>query len=277
VKDRRALHRRRVGCRQEHLFGGLHLAEHVAAHRGVELREGVVEQQDGRRARGLGDRHDLGQAQRQRDEALLPARAKRARVDAVELDREIVAMRADQRQAPAQLLTLPVLERRQERGRLGRLAERRSVPDFHLGPRAREGRVHARELRLQSRHRLPAAPEQLHPDRRKLLVPRLELRHVSGIVSALLEEPVAAREDLAEPQQRRDVIRIEPSGEPVDEIAARHRSAVDDLEILPAERDNTRPLRRRLARALPGPVFEPVQRPPDRPLRFAANEVAHEG
>jgi hypothetical protein len=29
--------------------------------------------------------------------------------------------------------------------------------------------------------------------------------------------------------------------------------------------------------ALPGPVLEPVQRPPDRPLRFAANEVAGEG
>src|SRR4029077_13517694 len=111
------------------------------------------------RPRGFGDRHDLGQAQRQRDEALLAARAERARVDTVELDREIVAVRADQRQAAAQLLTLPVLERRQESSRLSRLAERGPVPDLYLGSRAREGRVHARELRLQSRHRLPAASE----------------------------------------------------------------------------------------------------------------------
>src|SRR5262249_26374262 len=191
-------------------------------------------------------------------------------------DREIVSMRADQRHAPAHLLTLTVLERSQERGRLGRLTERRSVPDLHLGPRAREGRIHPRDLRLQRRHRLAAPPDQFHPDRRELLVPRLELPHLSGIVSALLEEPITARQDLAEPEQRRDVIWIEPPREPVDEVAACRRGAVDDLEILPAERDDARPLRRRLARALPGPVLEPVQPSPDGPLRFAPNEVADE-
>ena len=36
--------------------------------------------------------------------------------------------------------------------------------------------------------------------------------------------------------------RIEPSREAVDEVPARARRAVDDLEVLPAERDHPRPL-----------------------------------
>src|SRR5262249_54262815 len=130
---------------------------------------------------------------------------------------------------------------------------------------------------LQRGHRLPPTAEQVHADRRELLVPRPEPRRQPGIDRPLLQEPVTARENLTEADERRRVIRIEPGGEPVDEVPAARRPPVHDLEILPPERDRARPLRSRLACRLPSAVLKPRERPANGPARLTPDKVARKG
>src|SRR2546425_6527687 len=98
------------------LLGAVDLAQDVAAHDGAQLRQGVVEEQHGSGAGRLRHGQYLRQPQRQRQEPLLTARAERPRVRAVQLDGEVVAVRADEREAAARLLGPAPLEGRQERG-----------------------------------------------------------------------------------------------------------------------------------------------------------------
>ena len=191
---------------------------------------------------------------------------------------------------PAERLPAPhlgrphALERGQERLRLRRLADAGAIPDLHLLMVTRDGAavtgqrwIHTRDLGLQRRGRAAATADQLHADDGELLVPRGQASDQDALRQPLLQESIAPRQDLPEPDEGRPMRGIEPGGEAIEKISPHRGHAVDDLEILPAERDRARPFRRRLARVLPGPVLEPVQRPPDRPLRFAANEVAGEG
>ena len=93
----------------------------------------------------------------------------------VELDREVVAVRTNQRLAPAHLLGARALEGRHESRRLR--SPRRSplrYVTWTLRCRARQRRIHARNLGLQRRDRPPAPVDQLHADRGELLVPRRE-------------------------------------------------------------------------------------------------------
>src|SRR4030095_3064445 len=145
--------------------------------------------------------------------------------------------------------------------------------DLHFRPRPRQRRVDSRQLGLERSNRLPPPVEQLHAYGRALLVPRLEARRQAGIGEALLEESVPPRENLTEADQCRDVIRVEPSREPVDEIAPRRRRSIDDLEVLPPERDHARPVRGRVARSLPGSVLEPAQAAADGPPCLASEEI----
>src|SRR5437867_11884777 len=105
----------------------------MASHGRIELRKRVVEQQDRRGSRRLGHRQDFGEPERQRGEPLLTARAEYARVDAVDLDRQIVAVRTQQRLASTNLLALTPLERREKRRRFGGFAERRPIADLDFG------------------------------------------------------------------------------------------------------------------------------------------------
>src|SRR5207245_9531012 len=107
--------------------------------------------------------------------------------------------------------------------------------------------------------RLPPTAQELHPDRRELLVPWSEARHQSGVDRALLQQTVPAREYLAIPNESWHVVHVEPRGEPIDEVPARSRPTVHDLEILPAERDRSRPLRGCFAGRLPHGVYELAQ------------------
>jgi hypothetical protein len=54
---------------------------------------------------------------------LLAARPERARVNTVDLDRQIIPMRTYQRLSPTNFVALAPLERRQERRWLGRFTE----------------------------------------------------------------------------------------------------------------------------------------------------------
>jgi hypothetical protein len=71
------------------------------------------------------------------------------------------------------------------------------------------------------------------------------------------------------------VHRKEASREAIDEAATRDGRTVHDLEVLPAERDRTRPLDRFAAR-LPVPIVEPLDRPPKRPARLGGRVGTHE-
>ena len=253
------------------------LAQHVVPHVGVELGERVVEQQDGRGAGGLGDGQDLRHAQRQRQQALLPPRAERPRVHAVELDGEVVAMRAHQRHAAPQLVRAQPLDRRQQRRGLRRLADRGAVRDLDLGalagqrPGPGQQRIDPAHLGVKRGHRAPAPIDQLDARRRQLLVPRRQPRHRP----ARLQQPVATGHDLAIAEQRGQMAREQPGRAAVDEVAARGGRAVEDGQVLPAERDHARP-RARLAGGLPAAVGQPLDRAPDRARAFGSQQLATE-
>ena len=93
-----------------------------------------------------GAKNIKSQPQRQREQPLLSTRAERAHVGAIQLDREIVPVRTDEREATAHFLGAALLERRQERGRLRRLTERGAIRNLHFASLARQRVIHTRKL-----------------------------------------------------------------------------------------------------------------------------------
>src|SRR5262249_712967 len=141
-------------------------------------------------------------------------------------------MRTHQRLSAPNLLTLAPLESLQHRRRRAPPPHGGPLTDLDLGARPCQPRVPARELGLQRGPRFPSTAEQVHADRRELLVPRPEPRRQPGIDRPLLQEPVAARQNLTEADERRRVIGVEPGSEPIDEVTAGRRAPALGLLIL---------------------------------------------
>ena len=97
-----------------------HVLQHAGLHLGIQLGERVVEQQHRRAADRARHRPRLGEAQRERHQPLLSARAVETQIALVHLDQEIVAMRPDHRLASPRLLDEVLVERGQDVG-LGRV------------------------------------------------------------------------------------------------------------------------------------------------------------
>ena len=214
--------------------------EHARLHVGVELGQRIVEQEHRRAADRPRHRPHLGQAQGERHQPLLAARAVEAQVAPVHLDQQVVAVRADQRLASARLLGKPRLEGGQEPG-LSRLGpEGRAVLEMH---RARSGQrgIEPARFRLERLHRGPAARHQLQADPRELLVPRREGRAQPRTGDPVLQEVIAAGDDLAIPAEAAQVGRVELAREAVDEVAAGLGALGQDGQVLPAEPDRAGP------------------------------------
>src|SRR5438034_6720922 len=145
--------RPRIGRGQKYLLSGLDFAQDVVAHTRIELGERVVEQKHRRRARRFRDRQQLGQPQRERQQALLAPRPEHTRIGTLELDEDVIAVRTHQRLPASELFTAVTLERSQQRRRLGRLSHRAAIAQLDLVTFPGETRIDTADLRLQSRRR----------------------------------------------------------------------------------------------------------------------------
>ena len=138
-------------------------------------------------------------------------------------------------------------------------------------PSAAKRRKHPRQLGRQRGHSPAPAIDQLHARGGQLFVPGRQPTLGAGP----LEQPIAPRQDLAIAQQRWKVAGVQPRSEAIDEAAPGCGWAVQDRQILPAEDDDPGP-RTQIPRALPGAVFDTLDRPADGAAAFGVDQVTAE-
>src|SRR5215467_7488448 len=158
-------------------------------------------------------------------------------------------MGANQRELPATLIVsapLQGLEKCRFRHVDGKSG---AIFKSHLVVRACHLRIEPCHLDLQGGYRLPASRQDLHTDPGQLLVPRRKLLYL-----AELQEMVTSSEHLPIAAVGSQVCGLDLRGKSIDEVSARLRSATQDGQILPSERNGTSP-RTALSVHHPSPVF----------------------
>ena len=175
----------------------------------------------------------LRQPQRQGDAALLALGSVRARRQAIEADRHVVAVRAHGCRAAPQIVAPSLRQRFSERvmaplGRVGQTQIRGRTRELVVGgPRRR------RQRRAQG---LAPARNDLAGGR-ELGVPHIEGRHGLGVgtVTGLLQEIVALPQDPLEIKPRRSVLAVGDGQHAVEQLAAHRRRARCDRQVCGAE------------------------------------------
>src|SRR5215471_10698230 len=193
------------------------MLEHPLLDAGVQLRQRVVEEEHRHRPDGVLDRADLGEAQGQGEESLLPARAKAPEIVPAHRDGDVVPVRSHERLTPPGFIPGPRPDRLVKgfRGRLdaqgGSILEvdRPPTPDLLVDPR---------HLAPQQLDTVLALLDDLETDLDELFRPRIEPRREARTI-ALLEEMVPAGEHLPIPAEGVAVGRVDLGEESIEEVA----------------------------------------------------------